>query len=628
MGIPTIARKSAPPLPADEGSSGVDSAEPLATIRFLSQLTITVASLMTGDSESAPESGLSNSNTDSNRTPVSEARPRGRLVSEGVLTGHYREGRRFTPRIMAMPGSMANEWVRDDLPDLLWPLCLVALHGDRGIVYYREFQELVIDVVGQDRIDELNIAVDGRLTSLERIPVETRKDIVEVLRGHHRFGELLTEEVLGVMRMYEDLPGQWLLVDPWTHDEDDREESMNWLARSIVAVVGDRHLNALVKASTFGWRLLSRRVHFPSKFGEVLIDYPVNEERRDAADAMILSSFLAFKAMDVQADPRTGEQREAWASRFWNANRELSACVPAGEVPDTDEAEDDEPTDDAGDTPDDSESGEEVAAAGDRTDEPDTSSIRIGDLVDNYMSRLASIAGAFSEAFYDPDLALNLHKPARSEVLAGLATRAIRGVAAVVRAPHMWTGENGANVMRMLFETRVVLLWLLAQDDESIFEQYQDYGRGKRKLHKHHVEAVAQDLGDSTPDEVMSVLGMLETRTGGEWAEEFQAVSVESTFSGKHLRIMAEEVGELDSYNHLFQTSSGVTHGEWWALEDYALQRCVNPLHRFHFVPDFDFREPPPDPRFPGLLLGHLEEIVSIVARGLVQGERPHDPSP
>lgn len=563
-----------------------------------------------------------------------ERGPRGRPVPDGVLAGHYRQGRRFTPPIMAMAGSMANEWVRDDLPDLLWPLCLAALHGDPGLVYYREFQELVIQTVGQEQIDELDVAVDGRLTSLDRTPVEIRDDIVEALRDHHRFEELLPEEILGVMRMYGDLPGRWLLVDPWTVvGESHLEEPMNFLARAVVTVVGDRHLNAIVKAATFGWLVLNRRVHFPSEFGEVLIDYPVNEEKRGAADAMILSSFLAFKAMDVQADPGIGELREDWASRFWNANRKLSACMPEDEVREASEAANEEPVSNdagAGNASDEGESAEGAADTGDDAEERETSEISIGELVDEYLKRLGSIAGALSEAFYDPDLALNLHRPARAEVLVGLATRAIRvglatrairGVAAVIRAPLMWTGENGANVMRMLFETRVVLLWLMAQDDESVFEQYQEYGRGKRKLHKRHVEAVAEELGESTPDEVMSVLEMLETRTGGEWAEEFQEVSVESTFSGKNLRTMAEEVGELDSYNHRFQTSSGVTHGEWWALEDFALQRCVNPLHRFHFVPFFDLDVPELHPRFPEIVLSQLEDVVAIATEGLVAGE-------
>lgn len=530
---------------------------------------------------------------------------------------------------MAMPGSMTNDWVRDDLPDLLWPLCLVALHGDSGIVYFREFQELVIDVVDVDQIDELDITVDGRLTSIERIPAEIRDEIVEALRRHYRFAELLPREILGVVRLYDDLPGRWLLVDPWLDLEaEDVEASMNHLARAMVTVVGDRHLNALVKAATFGWLILANRLSLPAEAVEVLLDYPANEEKRAAADAMILSSFLAFKAVDVQADASIGEQREAWAARFWNANRELSACMPEKEVQARPEADNEKPAgDDAvgGGTSDQGDSAEGATGGADEeAQEPGGTSI--GELVETYMSRLGSIAGAFWEAFYDQDLTLNLYRPARSEVLAGMAARAIRSVAAAIRAPHMWTGEHGAYVMRLLFETRVVMLWLLAQDDDAVFEKYQDYGRGKRKLHKRHLESLAEELGESTPDELIGVLEMLETRTGGEWAEEFQEVSVEGTFSAKSLRAMAEEVGELDRYNHLFQNLSGVTHGEWWALEEYALQRCVNPLHRFHFVPAFDLDDPEPEPRFPWLLLRHLEEVVSVAVDGLAAGEDETEP--
>ena len=84
---------------------------------------------------------------------------------------------------------------------------------------------------------------------------------------------------------------------------------------------------------------------------------------------------------------------------------------------------------------------------------------------------------------------------------------------------------------------------------------------------------------------------------------------------------MAEEVGELDSYTHLFQISSGVTDGEWWSIEDYALQRCVNPLHRFHLVPSFNLYDPQWDPRFPDLLLGHLEALIAVAVAGLVVPE-------
>ena len=72
---------------------------------------------------------------------------------------------------------------------------------------------------------------------------------------------------------------------------------------------------------------------------------------------------------------------------------------------------------------------------------------------------------------------------------------------------------------------------------------------------------------------------------GSDWGEEFTPVSVESTFAGKSMRALALEAGLDSLYRNVYQNASGVQHGEWWALEEYALQRCLNPLHRFHWIP-------------------------------------------
>ncbi len=52
-------------------------------------------------------------------------------------------------------------------------------------------------------------------------------------------------------------------------------------------------------------------------------------------------------------------------------------------------------------------------------------------------------------------------------------------------------------------------------------------------------------------------------------------------------RKIAAEVGLSDIYNLVFTPSSAVVHGEWSALRSYNLQRCMNPLHRFHRIPVF-----------------------------------------
>ena len=63
-------------------------------------------------------------------------------------------------------------------------------------------------------------------------------------------------------------------------------------------------------------------------------------------------------------------------------------------------------------------------------------------------------------------------------------------------------------------------------------------------------------------------------------------MSIDTTFvKGMTLRAMANEAGLDDLYRYIFQPSTGVVHGEWWAIEDYAMERCWNPLHRLHWVP-------------------------------------------
>jgi len=75
-----------------------------------------------------------------------------------------------------------SDWVRTDLPDLLWPVVLVVLHGDQGAAGFGRIQDLVIEALGKDLVDESAIEFDGRLTSLERIPEEHRPAVVHFFR--------------------------------------------------------------------------------------------------------------------------------------------------------------------------------------------------------------------------------------------------------------------------------------------------------------------------------------------------------------------------------------------------------------------------------------------------------------
>ena len=61
----------------------------------------------------------------------------------------------------------------------------------------------------------------------------------------------------------------------------------------------------------------------------------------------------------------------------------------------------------------------------------------------------------------------------------------------------------------------------------------------------------------------------------------------------------------------MFQTNSGVMHGEWWAVKDYELTRCVEPFHRFHLIPTaVDNVDPTLD--FGPHLVDRFREVASL----------------
>jgi hypothetical protein len=56
----------------------------------------------------------------------------GKLERDGVLAGHYRVGKVYSPPLVAL-GLTETDWFRSDAPDLLWPMALIATEGEAGL---------------------------------------------------------------------------------------------------------------------------------------------------------------------------------------------------------------------------------------------------------------------------------------------------------------------------------------------------------------------------------------------------------------------------------------------------------------------------------------------------------------
>jgi hypothetical protein len=342
----------------------------------------------------------------------------------------------------------------------------------------------------------------------------------------------------------------------------------------------------MVKFVGITWGVLTKDFSASADMIDVLKVYPRDPDTVQMADSMIRSSFSARKAADYYNDQELERRREAWARRFWSANSRLSPCLIR---------------DDAGDDP------EPLEAE----PPPSEAELVLGHPV-------VEAATAEYVRFLDmlDSTELDLHDPRKQEVISGLISRAARATVAMLQAPHMWCGEHGAAHNRLLAETGVLLLWL-DQNGPQSYADYQSYGRGKAKLMKTHMAELAERF-DEPPVRLRESLFKLDKRLGGEWGQELIPVNLDSTFSGKSIRTMAFEVGLEDLYRYVYQPASGVGHGEWWTLEDYALQRCLNPLHRFHWIPSV---EPvgQTDPEVASLWVSRLAELVSLASKQLAQ---------
>jgi hypothetical protein len=538
---------------------------------------------------------------------------RGAEQKEGVLAGHFKKGRVFRPPLLAYPEFTGSDWVRDDLPDLLWPAVVAFLYGDDVVALFAELQSRVLSCVGVAAFDH-GWEFDGRLTSLEAMHPDERVAVIEQARSMPDRSRLFPRELVAIAAMYAGFPGTWLVSEPWAVPEPvEPDVAATVLARTLATAV--QETNALVKAPVIRWGLATGRMTLAQPLHEEIVRYPGDAERRAATEAVIRSTFLATKALVAEHEPERPNERDAWASAFWSQNWHATPCWPEEEV----ETESDDPSPRADDeTTSNTTSG--PPSAGPRGSQPEKqpepndanpvdTDVNSDALARAAVQRTVDLFDGFLEAVLNPALPVDLRRPERHEVLTGLVSRAARAVIRTLHHPDLWSGEHGMATMRILAETKIVVRWMGASDDPEIYAKYQDYGHGKRKLMRLHLENVRAEF-DEPPAFLNDASTSLERATGGDWGEQFQAVSVERTFANKDLRQMAAEVGLEDLYRYVFQPASGISHGEWWAVEDYAMQRCLNPLHRFHLIPSFCL-EYPTTTEFPRLLESHLHDVMS-----------------
>src|SRR5690606_36188832 len=95
---------------------------------------------------------------------------------------------------------------------------------------------------------------------------------------------------------------------------------------------------------------------------------------------------------------------------------------------------------------------------------------------------------------------MDLYDPTPDEVRLGLAARQLRLFRSFSEDPRLWSDDLAPLLGRSLAESRILVAWLLRRDDAQLYARFKEYGLGKRKLFKLHLENWLDDNGGSTAD--------------------------------------------------------------------------------------------------------------------------------
>jgi hypothetical protein len=354
-----------------------------------------------------------------------------------------------------------QDWVRDDLPDLLWPALALAELGTAGGRNFLRWQEAVWRELAPRLGPQLLVdGLDGRLTSLDRLVAED-PDAGAVIRERGAEFGLLPRSVVKVLASYSQRPAAWLVDLEWSPPD---QADVDLLARAITERLGDGHREAVIKSLSIWSAVQGGRFVSDETTIDLLKRYPSDPSTRSQADSVVRASWGGLRSLKLIADAPYFDESLKWSKAFWETNFAITRCVRRQDAENLSPGQE-EPSEPAP-------SGETIASSG-----------RLQQFTMDLLSSYAESLEMSQAHPYDVE---------RQEVHAGLVFRAGRDVVAALGTPDLWCLEHGAHIGRTLIEVRIYLEWMALQDP-TVYRSYQEYDAVKAKLYARIAAEIPQD---------------------------------------------------------------------------------------------------------------------------------------
>ena len=485
----------------------------------------------------------------------------------GPLAGHVRKGRVYSSLLAATGALQVHDWFKDDLPDLLWPALVLAEQGNESVHRFVRWQKAVQDgLAAHGETTLVAESLDGRLTHLAVLAAKFSDAAELIVAEATRYG-LLSVGVRSALGSYPYMPAPWLAGQGQVRPPGLPE--LQLIRSALLAALKDGHLEALLKCLRTWSTVQAGSFRSDEKTIDILKNYPGDSTTRSAADSAVRAMWGAHRGAVLVDDPNHFDEAIKWARVFWGANSMTSRCVRKRESEGEDEMGDQEDGSDVNDlTSAEEPSGDAAAATPVPADGAHLRGLTM-DLLSSFVEALETAPA-------------RLHDNERQEVISGLVVRAGRDLIAVLTAPDLWCMEHGAHIVRMLVESKIYLHWM-AQQDPSIYREFQEYGAGKAKLYARISDEVPAEAREAGFQEAIEEFERLSHNHD---VLDHRVVDTRDTFAGgTSIRAMAEETGLLDFYRQAYSLASGVAHSEWWSIETHAMEPCLNVLHGLHLIP-------------------------------------------
>ena len=479
------------------------------------------------------------------------------------LEDHRRHKKTLNPPLMQIQKMVATSWMHTGLPECIW-IAAVA-----GKTRARAAAHAPLDVLDEFVPSEETDVLDGRISRFSLVPEDRRAEARTALREQAPFA--LPEALGHAFALYPECPARWLYEDWLAENDPDLDRATTYLKELVAPMIPSREpLSAELRLMVIARQVKAGKFQMAHDIetAELLSKYPtyLDADGRAQVESFVRATWNGI--IGITDDGTVAEH--PWSRYFWRRSYAISSCEWGDHEVEVDEI-------DEADLPD-------TTAGGTSQQEPS-----IWDLGKRFAQALQGLGEELRALQTEAEL--NTFDAEADEVKLGMASRAFRLLRNFLMTPLWWTNEMAPHLIRSMVDERIVVAWLLKQADAELYMKFKEYGRGKRKLFKLKLEELMDSDRSAADEDAEQLHARLEAEVNQDTMEEFLAIDLGGTFSGKNIREMAKETDLADLYSLSYQPLSAESHGEWGSLVMFDLEHCTNPLHLYHRLGCFDTNE-------------------------------------